>query len=358
MKIAAPPNLPVTDTPYQYSADPRFSPGVRRPSRLLTALFPCLTGLGSLYQAFASRRDLRAYPPPGSLVEVDGCRLHLLRSGQGLPSVVLESGLGGMSTAWGWIQPEAAKFSSVVSYDRAGLGWSGPDGAPKTATRAARRLHALLRKSGVRPPYVLVGHSMGGLLVRVFAHLFPDEVAGMVLLDAVHPDQHLRSPDIGTHMRTGFRFLRAVPFLARLGYVRLTGLFGSWGEGLPPRQAAESEAFLSSYRHLLTTRDESLAWDTLCAEVRGTAGLGDLPLAVLTAGKDVLPGQPELQGELARLSSDSTHQVVRGADHVTLVTCREHALTVVEAIRQVVAKAQAARQEHRFFPARSGGSRA
>lgn len=193
MKIATPVPLSGTDKLYEYRADPRFSPGVRRKSRLFTAILPCLTGLGSLYQAIASVRDRRDFPPPGRLVDIDGCRLHLQTAGHGPPSVVLESGLGGMSAAWGWIQPETAKFSSVVSYDRAGLGWSGPDLAPKTATLAARRLRALLLKSGVLPPYVLVGHSMGGLFVRVFAALFPDEVAGMVLLDAVHPDQHLRS---------------------------------------------------------------------------------------------------------------------------------------------------------------------
>ena len=346
MKIAATFPRPGKETLYQYSPEHRFSPGVRRKSRLFTAIIPCLTGLGALYQAIVSQRDRREFPPPGRLVEIDGCRLHLQTAGTGSPSVVLESGLGGMSTAWGWVQPETAKFSSVVSYDRAGLGWSGPDPAPKSATLAARRLRALLLKAGVLPPYVLVGHSMGGLFVRVFAHLFPEDVAGMVLLDAVHPDQHLRSAAIDVHMRTGFRFLRAVPLLARLGYVRLTGLFDAWGEGLPARQAAESGAFLATPRHLSTTRDESLAWETICAEVRGTGDLGDLPLAVLTAGKDVLPGQPELQGELAALSTDSIHRVVKGADHVTLVTRREHALKVVEAIRQVVAKAQARRPEN------------
>ena len=344
MKIAAPFPLPGgPDNLYEYCVDHRFSPEVKRRSRLLTAIIPCLTGIGYLYQAVATARDRRDHPPPGTLVDVDGCRLHVQTSGRGLPSVVLESGLGGMSSAWGWIQPETAKFSRVVSYDRAGLGWSGPDPFPKTAALAARRLRGALLHSRVPPPYVLVGHSMGGLFIRVFADLFPDEVAGMVLLDAVHPDQHMRSAAIATHMRTGFRLLKAVPLLARLGYVRLTGLFGAWGEGLPPRQAAESEAFLSNYQHLKTTRDESLAWENICAEVRGACGLGDTPLAVVTAGKDVLPGQPELQSELALLSSDSVHFVVKGADHVTLVSRREHALTVVQAIRHVVERANALR---------------
>ena len=161
----------------------------------------------------------------------------------------------------------------------------------------------------------------------------------MVLLDAVHPDQHLRSAAISTHMRTGFRFLEAVPLLTRLGYVRLAGLFNVWTEGLPVRQAAEAKAFLSTYHHLKTTRDESLAWETICAEVRGTTGIADIPLAVVTAAKGVLPGHPELQSELATLSSDSVHIAVKGADHVTLVTRREYALLVVEAIRHVVNRA-------------------
>jgi hypothetical protein len=137
-------------------------------------------------------------------------------------------------------------------------------------------------------------------------------------------------------MRSGFRLLRFAPLLALLGYVRLTGLFNAWSKGLPERQAAEAEAFLSSYRHLRTTCMESLAWETLCREVRATGMVGDIPLAVVSAGKGVLPGQPELQAELATLSSDSIHLPVKGADHITLVTGQEHSRRVVEAIRHVV----------------------
>ena len=328
---------------YDYRENHAFSLGVHRKSRLLAAIIACVTGTGCLYQAIATLRDQRNHPPPGTFLDIDGCQLHLQTAGHGGPSVVLEAGLGGMSSAWGWIQPATAQFSRVVSYDRAGLGWSGPDIAPKTAALVAQRLRSLLVHSSVHPPYVLVGHSMGGLFIRVFADLYPNEVAGMVLLDAVHPDQHLRSAAIEMHMRTGFRFLTAAPLLARLGYVRLTGLFNDWSEGLPARQAAEAEAFLSSYRHLKTTRDESLAWETICAEVRGTRGLGDNPLAVVTAGRAVLPGHPELQSELATLSSDSVHFAVKGADHVSLITRREHALSVVAAIRHVVERVNALR---------------
>jgi len=325
----------------EFRSNHRFSPGVQRPSRLFSAIIPCVTGAGCLYQMVASARDRRAHPPPGTLVDIDGCRLHVQTAGCGTPAVVLETGLGGMSSAWAWIQPETAKFCRVVSYDRAGLGWSEADTTPRTAQLAVRRLRTILKRSHVSPPYVLVGHSMGGLLIRVFADRYPDEVAGVVLVDASHPDQHLRSLAIDTHMRSGFRILRIIPLLTRLGYVRLTGLFNAWAEGLPPRQAAEAEAFLSSCRHLQATLDESLAWEAVCREVRGTSGLGDIPLAVVAAGRDLLPGHPELQRELALLSRDSIHVTVKEADHVTLVTGREHARAVVEAIHHVVGRGMA-----------------
>jgi pimeloyl-ACP methyl ester carboxylesterase len=261
--------------------------------------------------------------------------MHVQTAGFGSPTVVLEAGLGGMSSAWAWIQPEIAKFSRVLSYDRTGLGWSEADLAPKSARLAAQRLRSILQISEALPPYVLVGHSMGGLLVRVFADLFPDEVAGIVQVDAAHPDQHIRSTAINGHMQAGFRVLRAVPMLTQLGYIRLTGLFNTWAEGLPPQQSLEARAFLSSFRHLKTTRDESLAWESICSEVRNTGHLNDIPLAVVTACHAVLPGHPELQEELATLSHNSIHITVKRANHVTLITQREYAQSVIEAIRIV-----------------------
>ncbi|HKK01794.1 MAG TPA: alpha/beta hydrolase [Desulfuromonadales bacterium] len=318
-----------------FSDHPLLFSGIR-PARLLAAAIPCLTGIGYAYQSIATALDRRNFPPPGELIDVGGRRLHMQLMGSARPTVVLETGLGGMSAAWGWVQPEVARFARVVSYDRAGLGWSESVESPITAFLVARRLHRLLATAGIDGPYVLVGHSMGGFFVRVFAHLYPDEVTGVVLLDAAHPDQDSRSPAITRHMNSGFRMLESIPLLARFGYVRMTRFFNSWAEGLPARQAAEAEAFLASHRHLETARAESLAWENVCSETRCTRRLGDKPLAVISAGKDVLPGAFELQSELAALSTNSLHCVVKSADHVTLVTHREFALTVVEAIRRIV----------------------
>ncbi len=324
----------LTDHPMMYA-------GIK-PARLLPALVPCLTGIGFAYQTVALRLDQRNFPPPGQLFSIGRRRLHLQSMGQGRPVVVLETGLGGMSAVWAWLQPEVAKLTQVVAYDRAGLGWSEAARTPVTALAVAQRLRRLLKVAGIEGPYLLVGHSMGGLYQRVFAELFANEVCGMLLIDAAHPDQQRRSPAIDRHMKSGFQILKYVPLLAHLGYVRLTRFFSSMAEGLPARQAAETLAFLSSHHHLKATRDESLAWDGICSEVRGIQGLGDKPLAVVSAGQDLLPGARELQRELATLSSNSFHLSVEAADHVTLVTHRDHALRVAEAIRQLLNRIPAA----------------
>ncbi|MBJ6724450.1 alpha/beta hydrolase [Geomesophilobacter sediminis] len=303
----------------------------------LLALPVLVTG-GALYQGLATVRDRRRYPPPGKTIFVEGRGLHLVEMGSGTPTVLLETGLGGMSSAWGWIQPELAKATRVVAYDRPGLGWSDPVPPEMTAQDRARQLHAALDQAGIRGPYLLVGHSMGGMLVRIFHDLYPDQVAGVLLIDASHPDQHRHSAAIRRHMTSGFRLLRHVQLLTRIGYVRLSNFFASQAEGLPRRQQDEARAFLCSSRHLKHTNDEGRRWDLLCDEVRATGDLGDKPLTVIAASKGTLPGARQMQEDLARLSSRSRLLFLRGADHVTLVTHREHALTVAGEVRHLVAE--------------------
>src|SRR5215831_3258079 len=137
------------------------------------------------------RRMDRQKPTPGQLVNVNRHGLYLQFMGQlnSGPVVVLEAALGSTSSQWAWVQPALASTMPVVAYDRAGLGRSEPGPRPRDARSIAAELHVALRKINVRGPFILVGHSLGGLFVRVFADMFPDEVAGMVLVDATHPDQ-------------------------------------------------------------------------------------------------------------------------------------------------------------------------
>jgi len=159
----------------------------------LLALIVLLALGGATYEAIMAAGDSKRYPPPGQLVDVGGYRLHLHCIGQGSPTVVLDTGLGAFSLDWGAVQPHIATSTRVCAYDRAGLGWSDPGPTPRSPQQFVAELHALLTKGGVEGPYVLVAHSISGKTARLFASQHPDEVAGMVLVDARHEhvDEHL-----------------------------------------------------------------------------------------------------------------------------------------------------------------------
>lgn len=186
--------------------------------------FACLLAgglLGALYQALGTRRDHRRFPHPGRLVDVGGRRLHLLESGSSHPSIVLEAGLMSTVLSWSNLQRELAQSYRVVSYDRAGLGWSDPGPMPRTAERIVDELHTLLQRAQVSAPYVLVGHSFGGLTMSLFAARFPDETAGMVLVDPVVPAEwNPPSEHDRKLIRIGAQVCRRAALLSRVGLIR------------------------------------------------------------------------------------------------------------------------------------------
>jgi len=156
-----------------------------------------LAGVGSAYQAIASRNDGQQYLPPGQFVDLDGRRIHMLVMGKetGKPTIILEAGIASFSSNWAWVQTELATYTRVVAVDRAGLGWSDPTTEPQDAQQSAIDLHEVLQKAGISGPYVVAGHSYGGLVVRAFTDLYPQDVTGMVLVDASHPDQWVHIPE-------------------------------------------------------------------------------------------------------------------------------------------------------------------
>ena len=160
------------------------------------------------------------YPPPGRMLDVGGRRLHVYETGQGSPTVVLEAGIAATSLSWRPVQNEIAKFAHVASYDRAGLGWSDAAVKPLTLGGLVDDLHALLQIAQLPPPYILVGHSFGGLIVRAFARRNPAEVAGLVLVDAVQPEEwHPLSVEQRNTLTRGIRLSRRGAMLARMGIV-------------------------------------------------------------------------------------------------------------------------------------------
>jgi pimeloyl-ACP methyl ester carboxylesterase len=299
---------------------------------------------GVLYQQIASRRDRRRFPAPGRLVDVDGHGLHVNVMGQqtAAPTVVLEAGMASMSANWAWVRDELAPHGRVVSYDRAGLGWSDKSHAPMDAATSAAVLHTALAVAAVAPPYVLAGHSYGGLVMRMFAARYPDEVAGVVLVDASHPDQWANIPASrgGRTVATGNRL---TALLARCGLLRLFHAERSFIAGLPPREYAEMRAYLARPEGWSAGADGLIAWRQHSrAQVNAAGDLGTRPLVVLSVTEqdryaDVLT---RLQAELPALSSNSRHITVAGATHYTLVSERRHAAVVSAAIRAVTTAAQ------------------
>jgi pimeloyl-ACP methyl ester carboxylesterase len=306
-----------------------------------------LGGIGAIYQAIATAIDRRTYTAPGQLVEIDGRRIHMVVMGEdgGQPTVILDGGMAGFSSNFSWVQSELATTNRVVAYDRAGLGWSDPAPEPQDAYEGAQDLHAALGKAGISGPYVLAGHSYGGLVVRAFTDLYPDEIAGMVLIDASHPDQWAHIPASRDGKLNG-RGSKVTAFLARFGIVRLLRMGGTIYAGLPERPMAEMRAILAQPQSWATSGDVLLLWNEQTRpKINQARRLGDLPLGVLSVTEQALYADvlTRLQAELATLSSNSFHYTEAGATHESLVAERDHALVVVETIRRVLEAAHTGR---------------
>jgi pimeloyl-ACP methyl ester carboxylesterase len=304
------------------------------------ALVVVVAGIGASAQALASRRDRIRYPPPGALVDIGGHRLHLHVAGErgSSPTTILEAGIGSFSSNWAWVRDELARNGQVLSYDRAGLGWSERGTGSLDAGSAANELHTAVRAADLPPPYVLAGHSYGGLVIRMFADKYRDEVVGMVLVDSSHPDQwvHIRASREGRTVALGNRLMA---LLARFGVLRILRAERSYIAGLPTREYAQMRAFLARPRVWSVAADALLAWRRLSRQqVNATRSLGDMPLAVLSVTEQDRYGEvlTRLQRELATLSSNCQHVTVSGATHYTLVSEQRHAAVVTAAIRAVV----------------------
>lgn len=258
---------------------------------------------------------LDAYP--GTLIEVDGRRVHIHCVGSGHPVTVFESGLGGFSLEWGEVQQRAAGHGRVCAYDRAGYGWSDPGPMPRTATRNVTELHRLLEAAGEMPPYVLVGHSYGGIIVRLFAQSYPQEVAGLVLLDASAPDQFSRLPDTALP--------RALIAAARRGAPMRTAprLIGALREDI--RTTAMHLMMLPKARRAYQSEMRHFESATAALQTQGDGAL-DVQLVVVSRSRNMFGRSAEaartesvwqqMQREMAALSTRSDHWMAADSGHV------------------------------------------
>ena len=293
-----------------------------------------LAVMGVIYQAIATDIDQRTYSPPGEMVDVNGHLMHINCMGEGGPTVILEAANLGMSAHWIRVQKQLAQTTRVCAYDGAGMGWSERGPEPRDARQISSELHTLLKGADTEGPYVLVGHSYGGLYARMYAARYPKQVAGVALVDSSHPEQFTRSPE-GRAMYEQIRRMGVfIPWLTRLGIIRLTNFYPAHPD-LPPQQRAQIEAFNASTQQVVTTVEEFSATPETNAQVRSAGSLGGKPLAVVSAGEKS-SSWLKMQDELATLSPNSIHHVVEEATHESLLYDKDDAQVTSAAIEQVV----------------------
>ena len=279
--------------------------------------------VGAVYETLVERGFARDYPPPGQLLNIGSHRLHLYCTGSGDPTVILEAGSGLAHTNWTAVQAGLSDVTRVCSYDRAGLGWSDPGANPSSADQAVSDLYELLRAAGMTGPWVLAGHSLGGLYVQQFMNLHPEDVAGLFLFDSAHEDQFERVPYYLDRV-TASPLERLRPLLTLIGAHRIFLDFPS--EDDPTWVARQLHA---TSRHLRTAADEWWSMQNSAEQVRSArVPWGDVPLAVISAGKQSFPpgwteaevaeverNIAEMNQELASRSTRGQHIVVEDSGH-------------------------------------------
>lgn len=303
---------------------------------LLTPVIAALAiaAVGATYENVALHADDRILDAaPGKLYDVGGHQLHLDCRGEGSPTVVLFNGLGEVSASWARITGQVGTTTRICAYDRAGQGWSEDIATPQDGIAAAADLHALLDVAGESGPFVLAGHSSGGTYAMTYAARYPQQVAGMVLLDSSSPEQPTLVPSFDLEYAVTRRFVALAPTVARLG---LAGVTASTSH-LPQEAADQVEALTATPRGARTLRDEQSVILDVFSQAQALTTLDGRPLAVLTATENLATqGWADGQDQLTELSANHVHRTVTST-HIGLLEDEGPAAESVRAIAEVLA---------------------
>lgn len=282
----------------------------------------------------------------GALVDVGGRKIHLVCSGSGRRSIVLEAGALGTAQTWSWLQADLDRDARVCAYDRAGLGASdvNPDGfRPETVSRD---LKAALDAAGERGPFVLVGHSLGGIFVRIFAAAYPGDVEALVLVDPSHEDQLARLPPAALDSFETFRSVTMIlPAAARIGLLHFRNPFAAFARGLDGPALARARLYAQDPKHLASSSDELQAWNAIMARVRAAPIAPSVPVLVVSAGADMRGGPSAMapvllpmHRALADRSLAGEHEVIAEADHFSILLAQAKAKRLAALIRAFLAR--------------------
>jgi pimeloyl-ACP methyl ester carboxylesterase len=280
------------------------SPSLRRALFTGCAIVFFVTLAGATYQGVATALERRQFPHPGRLVDVGGHQLHLYCEGRGAPTVLLEAPATAMSSAWAWVQADAAKMTRVCSYDRAGLGWSEAGDAPFTPEAVPTELNALLQGAEEHAPYVLAGAELGAAYASLYASRYQANTVALILVDPPGPLSN------NQRTTTATRFFMVSPWLARAGVLRATRMLTNSAAGLPQPAADALKAFLNRPDHLTRAAGELSRWDDTVAMANAAPQTRTLPV---------------------------TQVVLEGSDRVALLANRKDAQDVAVAISRAVA---------------------
>lgn len=315
--------------------------------KIVAGLLAALIGTGATYQFIATKLDEKRYPAPGKMVDIGGYKLHMLEMGGGGPTVVLDTGTGCNTLDWSLVQPEIAKFTRVISYDRAGYAWSDESTLARTAQNIVEELHVLLHNANVPKPYILVGHSAGGGHVRLYAEKYPDEVAGIILVDASHEDQIEKLPKVNLPSNL-------ILLGTRLGIWRLISKLPQLRDTIKQYPADIQRVYFSqktTTKFVKTFLDENARFEESCQQLKAArCSIGSKPLTVITRGKNMTKEESagllteeqvvagniawdELQKDLVTKSTSSKQIIAEKSGH--MINC-EQPEVIVSAVKEMV----------------------
>ncbi len=307
-----------------------------------------LPAAGFCFQYLATKRDEKNYPPPGDLIDVGGYKLHLQCQGEaqpGTPTVIVETGIWDSCQSWKLVQSEIATLTRICTYDRAGYGWSEKSPCPRTFEQMVRELKIILEKKGIQPPFIFMGHSLGGAIIRYYQSQYPDEVAGMVFVDAVHTEAPVLSPT--------FRVVSlAFSFLAHFGLLRLLFQFAPPISANPQWTSTMQKTYTACHQAKTKTFATCLAeWDSYEASFRTlrthARSLKGIPVTLISRdpAKPMRPGmskeaarkeRADLEKLNQRHREDSPHArfvIAEGSSHLVQI---ERPDIVIEEIRSMI----------------------